>query len=215
MRALSLLVAALLAGLGPVLIAQNSSLAGVEALVRQGKLDDAGNQLQAILQKQPSNAPALSLLGTVRQRQGNWPEAETMFRHAVASNPRSMDACQELAALLRDEARWPEAVKQYESCRKLAPANMKVAVELATVYEKNADYTKSLALVALIPAASRPTKLLPAIAADYIATNNAQKSEEAVADVLRHAADDPAIVPALANRLLDHGMTGDASELLR
>jgi tetratricopeptide (TPR) repeat protein len=199
----------------PSLVAQDASLTGIEALIRQGKLDDAGTQLQAMLQKQPSNARALTLLGSLRRQQGNWPEAEALYRRAVVASPASLDACQELAALLREEARWPEAVKQYESCHKLAPANLKVAADLARVYEKNGDYTKSLAVTAAIPIASRPTKLLPVIASDYVATHNSQKTVEALADVLRHAADDPAIVPALANTLLDHGMVGDAAELLR
>ena len=210
-----LLAGVMLAVWPPHMIAQDSSLTAVASLIRQSKLDDADRQLQAILQKQPNNAKALTLLGTLRRQQGNWPEAETQFRRAVAADPRSSDVCQEMAALLRDEARWPEAVRQYEACRKLAPANVKVAAELAAAYEKNGEYTKSLAVVAAIPAASRPIKLLPVIASDYVATNNSQKVEEAVGEVLLHAPDDPAIVPALANSFLDRGMVTDAAELLR
>src|SRR5208283_4875236 len=147
--------------------------------------------------------------------QSNWIEAEALFRRSVATNPRSPDGCESLAALLRDEARWPEAVAQYESCRKLAPSNFKIAAELAAVYEKNGDFAKSLAVAKAIPEASRPARLLPVIAADYVALGNSEPAEEAIGDVLRHASADPDIVPELANSFLDHGMAKDASDLLR
>lgn len=195
--------------------AQGPNFAAIDTLILQSKLDEADRQLQAVLQKQPDNARAETLLGVVRRKQGNWNEAETFFRRAVAGNPKSLEACENLASLLRDEARWPEAVAQYEACRKLAPASTKIVAELAVAYEKNGDYTKSLAIAKKIPEASWPTKLLPAMAADYLATRNSEQAHQAIGRVLQHASADPEIVPELANSLLDHDMPGDASELLR
>ena len=136
--------------------AQDSSLVAIQTLIRQSKLEDADKQLQAILQKQPTNAKALMLLGVVRRQQGNWPDAEAMFRRATSANPQSFDACENLANLLRDETRWPEAVAQYEKCHKLAPRNFSVAADLATAYQKNGDYSKSLSIVKTIPPINRP-----------------------------------------------------------
>ena len=195
--------------------AQESNLAAVQTLIRQSKLEDADKQLQAILQKQPNNAKAVVLLGVVRRRQGNWAEAEALFRRAIAASPQSLEACEDLAALLRDEARWPEAVAQYESCRKLAPRNFDIATDLASAYQKNGDFSKSLAVVKTIPPVNRTDRLLPVIAADYVALGDSQNREPAIADVLRHASVDPEIVPALAIHFIDHGMTKDAAELLR
>jgi len=211
----ALIAGVLLAACPVVSVAQDSSLTTIEALVRQSKLDEADKQLRAILQKQPANTRALALLGVVRRQQGSWPEAESFFRRAVASNPRSLEACKDLAALLSDEARWPEAAEQYASCHKLAPDNIQVAADLAAAYEKNGEPTKSLAVATAIPVGSRPPRVLPVLAADYIATRNSAKLEDAVVEVLRHAAADPALVPALANSFLDHGLTPDAAELLR
>ena len=210
-----LLLIGALAYSATTLIAQEASLTSIEALIRQSKLDDADKQLQVILQRQPSNTRALVLLGSVRRQQGNWPEAEALYRRATAAGPRSLEACGALAALLRDEARWPEAAAQYESCHKLAPANASIAADLAAAYEKNGDFTKSLGVVKAIPESSRPVRLLPVIATAYIATNDASAAEDAVAAVLQHAAADPAVVPALANSLLDHAMAKDAAELMR
>lgn len=196
-------------------VAQDSSLASIEALIKQSKLGDAAMQLEALLLKQPNNTHALSLLGDVRVKQNNWVEAESLYRHAVASNPKSLEACSNLASLLRDEARWPEATAQYESCRKLAPGNAKIAVELATAYEKSGEFTRSLTVATTIPAASRPAQLLPVIASNYLAANQSVKAQQAIGDVLKRAPDDPRIVPNLASSLLDHGMVTDAAELLR
>jgi tetratricopeptide (TPR) repeat protein len=190
-------------------------LVAIQTLIRQAKLEEADKQLQAILQKQPANARALTLLGIVRRQQSNWPEAETAFRRATVAGPQSVDACENLANLLRDEARWPEAVAQYEKCRKLAPKNFSIAAELATAYQKNSDYSKSLSIVKTILPINRPVRLLPVIAADYVALKDPQNTDAAIADVLRHAPSDPELVPALANSFLDHGMTKDAADMLQ
>ena len=195
--------------------AQDSSLAAIQTLIRQSKLDEADNQLQAILQKQPTNAKALVLMGTVRRRQENWVDAEAMFRRAASANPQSFDACENLTNLLRDETRWPEAVAQYQKCHKLAPRNINVAADLALAYQKNGDYSKSLSIVKAISPINRPVRLLPVIAADYVALKDSPNVDAAIADVLRHASTDPELVPALAVSFLDRGMTKDAAELLQ
>ncbi len=196
-------------------VAQNSDLAAKQTLIRQSKLDDADRQLQAILQKQPSSTKALVLLGTVRRRQGNWVDAEAMFRRATASSPLSPDSCENLADLLRDETRWLEAVAQYERCRKLAPRNFNIAADLALAYQKNGDYSKSLSIVKTIPQMNLPVRLLPVIAADYVALGDSQSADVVIADVLRHASSDPELVPALANSFLDRGMTKVATDMLQ
>ena len=196
------------------LSAEESTLSSIQTLIRQSQLGEADKQLQAILQKQPANARALVLLGVVRRQQPSWPEAEALFRRAVAAAPRSVEACQSLGDLLRDEARWPEAAAQYEFCHKLVPANYNIASELAIVYAKNREYAKSSTLAARIPEINRPARLLPVIATNYLALGNTEKAEAAIAEVLRRAPADPDIVPALANSLLDNGMTKDAADLL-
>jgi cytochrome c-type biogenesis protein CcmH/NrfG len=99
------------------IVAQESSLAAIDELIRQSKLDEADKQLQAILQKQPSNARAEMMLGIVRRKQSNWIEAEALFRRAFSGNPRSLDACENLATLLPPS--WPPFTKKMGSMRSL------------------------------------------------------------------------------------------------
>src|SRR6516165_8460986 len=65
--------------------AQENSLGSIQSLIKQSKLDEADKQLQAILQKQPTNPKALELLGIVQRQRGEWPEAEATFRRAVTA----------------------------------------------------------------------------------------------------------------------------------
>jgi Tfp pilus assembly protein PilF len=193
----------------------DAAFAGIESLIQQSKLDEASAQLQAILQKQPDNARAVALLGRVRMKQNNWPEAETLLRRSVELDPKLLSSCMDLAGLLRDEARWPEAAAQYDACRKLSPTNAKITVELAIALEKSGNYAKSLAVATSMPAANRPVRLLPTLAADYVATKQPAKVQEAVGQVLQRSSDDPRIVPELASVFLEHGMVSDAAELLK
>jgi len=62
---------------------------------------------------------------------------------------------------------------------------------------------------------SRPTKLLPVLAADYIALGNSDQAGKLIGEVLEHALADPELVPDLANRLVQEGLVKDATELLR
>ena len=148
-------------------------------------------------------------------RQSKLDEADKQLRAILQKQPANTRALALLGVVRRQQGSWPEAAEQYASCHKLAPDNIQVAADLAAAYEKNGEPTKSLAVATAIPVGSRPPRVLPVLAADYIATRNSAKLEDAVVEVLRHAAADPALVPALANSFLDHGLTPDAAELLR
>jgi tetratricopeptide (TPR) repeat protein len=186
----------------------------IETLIRKSKLQEAETRLQSILQEQPTSYQAEDLLGQVRWRQGKYDDAETLFRQAIQHNPKSEKACVSLASLLRDERRTEEAIAQYGSCRKLAPQSTGIAAELAVLYQQNGEYQKSLQVASAIPPAARPTKLLPALAADYFALEKPEPARRAAAEVLAHSSADPAIVPEMATTFIQHGMMNAATELL-
>lgn len=215
-RSVVLLAAALLLALSLTAAAGDQpNFSAIETLIKQSKLKPAEEQLQSILQKQPTSYRAEYLLGQVRLRQGKYDEAEELYRRAVQHNPKSEEACVNLAALLRDERRTDESIAQYESCQKLAPQKIANASELAMLYQQAGEYDKSLRLASAIPPAARSTKLLPVLAADYLALGKTEPAHKAVGEVLAHAAADPDIVPELATAFLQHGMASDAAELLK
>jgi len=191
------------------------NFSAIETLIKQSKLELAETQLQSILRKQPANYRAEDLLGQVRLRQGKYDEAEALFRRALQHNPKSEKACVSLASLLRDERRTDEAIAQYQTCQKLAPQKTGNTAELAILYQQAGEYEKSLRLASAIPPVARSTKLLPVLAADYLALGKSEPAHKAVGEVLAHASVDPSIVPELATAFLQHGMASDAAELLK
>ena len=191
------------------------NFSAIEVLVKQSKLQQAEIQLQSILQVQPTSYRAEDLLGQVRVRQRKYDEAEALFRRAVEHNPKSEEVCVSLASLLRDERRTSEAITQYVACQKLSPQGTGNAVELAVLLQQAGEHEKSLRIASTIPPAARYTKLLPTLAADYLALGKSEPAQRAVGEVLAHASTDPDIVPELANIFLQNGSTNDAAELLR
>src|SRR5689334_5175703 len=57
-------------------------------LIRQNRLVEAEQQLNALLKLAPNEARALNLLGTIRGSQRRFDEAEALFTKAVAADPR-------------------------------------------------------------------------------------------------------------------------------
>ena len=187
----------------------------VETLIREGKLDQAGRDLESILQKNPTDVHALTLLGTVRRKQGNYRQAEALWVKAAQSDPNAIEPVENVAELYAEEDRVDHAIQLYEALLGASPHKAKFQAELADLYQKQGKYQRSLDLAEAIPANSRPDHVLVVIVADYIGLKRADELQKAVEDVVHRAPANPDLVPQLANVLLDHGMVPDAAELLR
>jgi tetratricopeptide (TPR) repeat protein len=192
-----------------------SQYAAIETLIRQAKLDQAEQQLTALLKQNPKDGRAELLLGNVRLQQKNYGEAEKQFRQATEHSPKSLPACEALGRLLLDEARIDEATKQYEGCAKLSPTNAKNLATLAKLYTLQGKFEKSLAMMKPVAEAALPVQVYPTIAADDVALGRQDEAQAAIAEVMRHAPENPDLVPELANMFMEHGMASDAAELLR
>lgn len=59
----------------------------IEALLREGKLEQAYNQLNALLEKEPRNGYAWYLLGGIYRRQQLWGEAINAYNKAKMIDP--------------------------------------------------------------------------------------------------------------------------------
>ena len=187
----------------------------VETLVREGKLQQADHDLQATLRKNPNDVRALTLLGSVRRKQGKYKEAEDLWVKAARAHSKTLEPIENLAELYAEEDRFDDAVPLYEALLSSSPQSTKFQSALADLYQKQGRYQKSLDVAQSIPAKSRPDHLLIVIVADYIGLKRSEELQKAVDDVVRRAPTNPDLIPQLANVLLDHGMAGDAGELLR
>ncbi len=121
-------------------------------------------QLQAILQKQPTNAQGHCAAGRGASATGRLAGG----RDAVSPRRRCQPAIvwkrvrtSRLCCAMKRAGLKP--LPQYESCHKLAPRNFNIATELAAAYQKNGDFAKSLAVVKTIPPVNRTDRLLPVL----------------------------------------------------
>ncbi len=70
-------------------ISQMLSSLEIEAMLREGRLEDAYTQLTALLEREPKNAYAWYLMGGIYRRQQLWGEAINAYNQAKMIDPSS------------------------------------------------------------------------------------------------------------------------------
>ncbi|HVZ16127.1 MAG TPA: tetratricopeptide repeat protein [Terriglobales bacterium] len=186
----------------------------VEALIKQSKFAEAQRRIEQMVGQDPQDAHAFYLLGELRKKQAKWFDAEKAYRHALVLNGKLGEALEALGRLYAEEEKTADAIALYEQARE-SSRKQSITVELATLYMRDGQFEKSLKTIDVIPAASRPDKLLPVMVADYIGLKRDADVQKTVPEILHRAPQHPELVPQLANVFLQSGMVGDASELLK
>src|SRR5229473_41208 len=106
-------------------------LTEAQSQLARGKLDDAETTLWTVLTANPNDEKALTLLGTIRNRQQRYPEAEALFRRVLQINLNSVVAHRGLGAALIAENRDDDAIDQFKAATDLAPEDLGIRVEIA------------------------------------------------------------------------------------
>lgn len=70
----------------------NMTLSEIERIIAQGKLDDARDQLTALLEKEENNEQAWFLLGGIYRRKEMWGDAINAYNKAKLLNPEGPGA---------------------------------------------------------------------------------------------------------------------------
>ncbi len=83
--------------------------AGIAAL-RDGRMDDAHREFQAVLERDPDNASTLYNLGALKFHAGQSAEAERLLKKAAARRPDHIDTRSVLAAVLVDQKKLDDAM---------------------------------------------------------------------------------------------------------
>lgn len=94
-----------------------------QELIASGQNGAAEDLLNSILQQEPSNPLALTLMGAVRTQQGQNLEAEELFRKAIAADASHIPAWGSLGILLLKTQRYPEALDTFEAGLKRNPGD--------------------------------------------------------------------------------------------
>jgi tetratricopeptide (TPR) repeat protein len=83
------------------------------ALLPQGKLDEAATCYETVLRQQPELAAGWFMLGRTRRQQGQYGEAERCYRETIRLNPALPGAWVDLGNALRAQGKASEAVSVF------------------------------------------------------------------------------------------------------
>jgi tetratricopeptide (TPR) repeat protein len=123
------------------------------AFHNQGRLREAEQGYQIVLDADDRNFDALYRLGLIRLQQGRFGDGASLFRRAIKVDRRSADAHHHLAVALSGLKRHDEAIERYQKALainpKLAEAHNNLAHSLQTLGrmdQATAHYQKALAI---------------------------------------------------------------------
>ena len=91
------------------------------ALADEGKVDEATQQFNRVLQLDPNNAPALQNLGIVALRRDDVPSAQSYLNRALALNPRLPLALNTLGVVYARQGDYAHAVESWNRAVDIDP----------------------------------------------------------------------------------------------
>jgi len=98
----------------------------VRAMLRQQKMDEALDAVNAALAVQPNSAALLAAKGDVEFRRAEMPDAELSYLTARKLDPKEVRAYLGLAQLYRSYSLYRKAYDQLQSAHEIAPDNVEV-----------------------------------------------------------------------------------------
>jgi tetratricopeptide (TPR) repeat protein len=110
-----------------------SPFADAEALLRQGKLEDAKNRIQEELQQNPSRPEGYGLLGLVYTAEKKYTEALSAFQRGLELNPKSTGIRIDMGNLYVAQGNLDLAEKEFREVVRLNPADNDGNYNLALV----------------------------------------------------------------------------------
>jgi tetratricopeptide (TPR) repeat protein len=109
-----------------------------------GRLAEAKEIYETILEIHPGHAAAAINLGTIRYNERNFAGAEQMYRRATELDPEYALAFFDLGNVLDEQQRLEEAIVAYERALKLVPQYADAHYNLALAYERMKEPRKAL-----------------------------------------------------------------------
>jgi len=162
-----------------------------------------------VLNADPQNADALTLLGTIRIQQKRASEAESLFQRVVQLNPKSFSGRLELGRILVAEGKVPEAIEQFRQAQELEPANVEARVTLARLYAVAGEFASALSNLEPLGESRLPREAISVKVAALLALG---RSDQAIA--LANRVTNPPLALALAENFVAAKMPDHALKLL-
>jgi tetratricopeptide (TPR) repeat protein len=203
--------------LGPKASAQenrtDNRLERVAALISEDRMEEAEQQLNAILKAAPDEAVALNLLGTVRAKQGRLDEAETLFLRALRRDNQFLGAHMNLAYLYLLKGAPDKTIAELKEILRLDPDNLEVGYKLARLLFSQGDLDECINFIEKAKRSHHlPASLLVVLGDAYLKKGDAGRAEESY---LLATGAESANVDALLGLALVSQSKGDAPTAVR
>lgn len=183
--------------------------------IQDGRLDIAETALQRILAREPLNDEAGRMLGAVYLREERFAEAESILRKAADIPAASAETHRLLGDALLAQGKTSAAEGQYSDSLRMSPAEPHASLALARLYVEDNRFAEALRLAQAVPPSRRSIEFLPVLAECHLALEQPQAADAEIRAILAHAAENPSLVPQVAEFFLDHGSASDAALLLK
>lgn len=115
-----------------------------DALLRNGRLDEANDVMEQALHQFPENPKRLALAGKIQFQRGDTAEAEKLWRRALEINPNEYEAHNDLGVLYSGGKRWAEARTHFERLVELRPDDAIALGNLANLCFLTKDYKNAM-----------------------------------------------------------------------
>ncbi len=109
-----------------------------------GRLPEAKQTYETILELNPGHAAAAINLGTIHYNERDFTGAEKLYRQATEADPEYALAFFDLGNVLDEQQRLEEAIAAYEQALKLVPQYADAHYNLALAYERMKEPRKAL-----------------------------------------------------------------------
>ncbi len=186
------------------------------ALLEQGKLPEAREQFEKVLQSEPQSVKALQGLSVISQRQGDEDRALSLLEKARSAAPQDVVTLFNLGVLKEKKGMFADAKSLYEQAVEIDPRNERAATRLAAICLQQGEPAEAQRLV------SRVLELNPK-SLDALKLNAALQSEtaeqgRAILSLKRALEVEPKneqTVVSLATLLLDQNSSEEALTVLQ
>jgi tetratricopeptide (TPR) repeat protein len=149
------------------------------ALISENRVEEAEQQLSAILKATPNDALALNLLGTIRAKQRRLDEAETLFSRALGIDKEFLGAHMNLAYLYLLKGAPDKTISELREVLRLDPNNRDVSYKLSRLLLSQGRADESIAIVEQMKQTqSVPAPFLVVLGDAYLKKGDTTKAEE-------------------------------------
>jgi predicted O-linked N-acetylglucosamine transferase (SPINDLY family) len=179
----------------------NEQMAALQAAMahhQAGRLAEAANAYNRLLQQMPGNFGCIYSLAMIHAQQGNFDAAADMFRRAAQIRPDVLDAHYNLAVALSMAGRFADAALSYEKVLKIDPRHANARNNYAITLLQGGRPADALRQYDQLIARASPSA--DAYNNRGMALQALKRSEEAIADYDKAVSLKPDFVEAYVNR---------------